>query len=376
MSDPKENPQIGDVTSFRKLSHLEICLHRPVEAHTSPHWQDFQFVHRAIPNLDWEQIDTTVQLFGKKLALPLMAAAMTGGHPEVRPINEAIARIAEKLHIGMGVGSQRAAIEKNQAYITESFQVVRRLAPSALIVGNLGAAQFSARGGFGLKEAEAAIALVQADVLAIHVNPAQEVVQVEGDNFFHDFFPRVTDMAARLRVPVILKEVGSGFAREEAEAVEMSPLAGIDIGGLGGTSWVGVEALRAEQKNDPFHADLGRLFWDWGIPTAISLVEVRSATNKTVIATGGVRNGLDAAKALALGADIVGMALPLLKPAQQGDDALIAFVRRFERELKTAMFLTGCRTLADLRKAAMVVTGTSRDWLSQRGIALSMPWRK
>jgi isopentenyl-diphosphate delta-isomerase len=376
VSDSKPTPQAGDVTSFRKLSHLEICLHQPVEAHTSPHWEDFQFVHRAIPDLDWEEIVTTTQVFGKKLSLPFMAAAMTGGHPEVRPINEAIARVAEKIKIGMGVGSERAAIEKNHPYITESFQVVRSLAPTALIIGNLGAAQFSRKGGFGVKEAKAAVSLIGADVLAVHVNPAQEVVQVEGDNFFHHFFTQVSDMADQLNVPVILKEVGSGFAREEAAKVDASPLAGIDVGGLGGTSWIGVEALRAEQKNDTFHANLGRLFWDWGIPTAISLVEVRSATNKTVIATGGVRNGLDAAKAIALGADIVGMALPLLKPAQQGDDALLGFIQHFERELRTAMFLTGCRTLSDLRQAALVVTGLSRDWLSQRGIALAMPWRK
>lgn len=365
---PSQTP--GDITSFRKLSHLEICLKEQVEAHTSAHWEDFHFVHRAIADWDLDDIDTHVTLFGKRLALPLVAAALTGGHPEVRSVNEAVARVAQKLHFGMGVGSERAAIEKNIPYVTESFKIVRNLAPDTLILGNLGAAQFSDKGKFGIEQAQQAIQLVHADVLAIHVNPAQEIVQPEGDTCFKGFFHQADRVAQTVKVPVILKEVGSGFAMEDADRIEKSLLAGVDVGGLGGTSWVGVEALRAKEKGDQAHCQLGELFWDWGIPTALSVAEVRSRTKKVIIATGGVRNGLQAAKALALGADAVGMAMPFLKFAHQGEVALENFVHSFARELKTAMFLTGCSTIEELKKVPMVVTGPSREWLQQRGITL------
>lgn len=368
MNDPQKPDDLGH-TSFRKLAHVEICMQESVEAHVSPRWEDFHLIHRALPELDWEEIDTRTDLLGKQMDLPLVAAAMTGGHPDVRPINESIARCAQKFRFGMGVGSQRAAIEKNIPYITESFRVVRDLAPDALIIGNLGGAQFSDRGGYGEREALQAIELVKADALAIHVNPAQEVVQPEGDTFFKGLWARAQEIATRISTPVILKEVGSGFSREDAGLVEKSALAGVDLGGLGGTTWVGVESLRAQRQEDQAHYDLGQLFWDWGIPTAISIVEVRSEMKtKTLIATGGVRNGLQAAKAIALGADAVGMALPLLKAAHEGEAALEQFVRKFERELQTAMFVTGCRTITELKKAPVVATGMSREWLTQRGI--------
>lgn len=371
-----QKPQPGDTTSFRKLTHVEICLREQVEARCSACWEDFHPVHRAMPNLNWEDLDTRSELFGKELTYPLICAAMTGGHPDVRLINETIARVANELGFGVGIGSERAAIEKNIPYITESFKIVRDLAPDALIIGNLGAAQFSKRGGFGVQQARAAIDLVAADAIAIHVNPAQELVQTEGDSFFRGFFHQIQEVARRIPVPIIVKEVGSGFAKEDAASVEDSPLAGVDVGGCGGTSWIGVEALRAARNADELHANLGQLFWDWGIPTAISIVEVRSNMTKTLIATGGVRNGLQAAKALALGADAVGMALPFLKAAHQGHHQLRKFVNGFVRELKTAMFLTGCRTIDDLRRIPLVVGGHSRIWLQQRGINIMMPWRR
>lgn len=368
-----EGPNLSE-TSFRKLAHVEICLEQPVQAHTSPCWEDFQLVHRALPDFDLEDIDTRIFLFGRELKLPLISAAMTGGHPDVRPINETIAKVAQKMRMGMGIGSQRAAIEKNIPYITESFQIVRKLAPDALIIGNLGAAQFSQKGGFGLRQVQQAIDMVSADAMAIHVNPAQEVVQVEGDTFFKGVLSRVQEIAEQIKIPIILKEVGSGFAQEEAELVQKSSLAGLDIGGTGGTSWVGVEALRSLQKGNPQYHELGELFWDWGIPTAISIVEVHSKMTKTLIATGGIRNGLQAAKAIALGADAVGMALPFLKAAHQNQDEVEHLVAKFERELKTAMFLTQSRSIFDLKKIPVIVTGKSREWLMQRGTTL--PLRK
>ena len=362
-----QNKNLTD-TSFRKLSHLEICLEESVESKNSGHWEDFHFPHRALTNLDWQDIDTSIELFGKKLSSPIIAAAMTGGHPDVREINEIIAKGAQKFKYGMGVGSQRAAIEKNIPYINESFRVVRELAPDTLLLGNLGAAQFSKKGGYGIKEAQEAVRLIQADVLAVHVNAAQELVQIEGDRNFAKSFERIKQMAQDLEVPVILKEVGSGFSREDAILVENSPIAGIDVGGVGGTTWTGVEALRAKRCENEFHYEIGKLFWDWGIATPLSVVEVRSATQKTIIATGGIRNGIQAAKAISLGADAVGMALPFLKAARQGSEALEKFLQKFIYELKIAMFVLGCCTIEDLKKVSMVVDGFSRKWLKQRGL--------
>jgi len=362
-------------TSFRKLSHLAICLKENIEANSSNFLKDFRLVPRAICDLDLDEIDTSTTIFGKHLAMPLMAAAMTGGHPEVRPINEIIAQVAQKSCIAMGVGSQRAALEKKIPYISESFQIVRELAPNILLIGNLGAAQFGKEWCFGKQEVQEAIDLIQADALAVHVNPAQELTQIEGDTCFHGFFDRVTEIAGQVKTPVLLKEVGSGMSREDASRVQGSHLAGIDVGGLGGTSWVAVEALRALEKQDRLHHEFGRTFWDWGIPTALSVVETRSVMDKVIIATGGVRNGLEAAQLLALGADCVGMALPFLKAAHQGMNEVEFLVQKFQLELKAAMLLTGCRTIADLRKIPIVVTGIGREWLLARGIDMTMPWR-
>ncbi len=372
----QQEKEINQETSFRKLHHLEICLKKKVQSHETTRIEDFSFVHRAICDLDFDSIDTSVVLWGKKLQLPLIAAAMTGGHPEVRKINENIAIAAQKLGFAMGVGSQRAALEKNISYITESFRVVRDLAPDALLIGNLGAAQFGKKWNYSEEQIARAIDLIQAQALAIHVNPGQEVIQIEGDTYFQGFWEKIKNIAPSIKVPVILKEVGSGFSREDALAVQNSPLAGIDIGGLGGTSWIGVEALRLENEKASLNYEIGNLFWDWGIPTALSLVESRSVMNKVLIATGGIRNGLEAAKMIALGADIAGMALPFLEAASCGLEQIEFLVKKFQKELKIAMFLTGCKDIEDLKKTPIVVSGYSKEWMDQRNIAISMPWRQ
>lgn len=365
-------------TSFRKLSHIEICLKNDVSSHHSTGFEDFYLLHRALCNLDLDKIDTSISCFGKKLKMPLMISAMTGGHPDVRVINENIAKVVDRFQLAMGVGSERAAMEQDIPYIQESFRIVRTIAPSAVIFGNLGAAQFSSRGKFGIQEIQKAIDLIQADAMAIHINPAQELMQLEGDTSFHNVVAKIKELAPLIPIPIILKEVGSGFSQEDAGLIADSAIAGIDIGGLGGTSWVAVEALRALQKNERLQYEIGKVFWDWGIPTAISLAEVRSClpSSKFVIATGGIRSGLDAAKAIALGADLVGMALPFLKAAQQGLDELDFQIRKFHRELQIAILLTGCQTLQDLRKIPIIVTGMSREWLTSRGIDLQLKWRE
>lgn len=361
-------------TSSRKLSHVDICLKKNIESRFGTKLEDFHFVHRAISSFDFEEIDTQIQIFGKTLAIPLISAAMTGGHPDVQKINETVAIASQKFQFGLGVGSQRAAIEKNVPYVTDSFKITRKLAPDSLIIGNLGAAQFSKRGKYGKEEMLKAVELIGADAVALHVNPGQELVQIEGDTFFRGFFENINTIAKEIDTPIILKEVGSGFSQEDALMVENSNISGIDVGGLGGTTWIGVEAVRA-RDNSRLQCELGELFWDWGIPTSLSTIESRSVTQKVIIATGGVRNGLEAAKLIALGADIVGMALPFLKAADKGMEEVEFFLKRFTKELKMAMFLTGCKTLSDLRKTPIVITGHSKQWLVQRGIDFKMPWR-
>lgn len=365
-------------TSFRKLSHLEICLKDNIQSHSTTGFEDFKLIPRSLCNMALEQIDTSTYCFGKQLAFPLLVAAMTGGHPEVRAINEMIAKAVSKWKIAMGVGSQRAAIEQKIPYIRESFQIVRELAPNAVLLGNLGIAQLGTHGKFGMAEINEAISMIQADAIALHSNPAQELVQMEGDTSFHGFLPKLKEITAASRVPIILKEVGSGFSREDAYLIADSGIAGIDIGGLGGTSWVAVESQRALQKGSRLYHEVGKTFWDWGIPTAISLVEVRTSLpyDKLIIATGGIRTGLDAAKAIALGADLVGIALPFLKAAHQGSEELDFQISKFLRELQIAMMLTGCKTIQDLRKIPVVVTAFSHQWLTARGMDTQFKWRK
>ncbi|HON44197.1 MAG: type 2 isopentenyl-diphosphate Delta-isomerase [Planctomycetes bacterium] len=359
----------NSTTSFRKLAHLEICLQENTQTKQTTRLEDFHFIHRACSNLDFNEIDISTSLWDKKLDMPLMVAGMTGGHPEVREINELIAKTVEKNHLAMGVGSERAAIENKNEYITESFQIVRKFAPNTLLMGNLGVAQFSNEGSYGISEIQQAIDLIQADALAIHVNPAQEVVQLEGDTNFFGFWENIQKFLPQVSVPVILKEVGSGFSQEDAKLLENSLLAGVDVGGTGGTSWVAVESLRAQRSNQRLQQETGQVFWDWGIPTALSVLETRHiCKDKIIIATGGVRNGLEMAKLLALGADIVGMAMPFLHAANKGEEELEYFVQKIKKECKMALFLTGCRNIQELRKVPMIVTGFSKDWLEQRHI--------
>lgn len=360
-------------TSFRKLDHVEICLQENTQSHQTTRLEDFHFIPRALADTNFLDLDVSTNLFGKQLSMPIMIAAMTGGHPEVRSLNESIATTAEKFHLAMGVGSERAALENKNEYVIESFKVVRELAPSILLMGNLGGAQFCSPHNFSINEVKKAIDLIQADALAIHVNPAQEVVQMEGDTNFAHFWENINNILPDIPVPVIFKEVGSGFSREDAIQMSNSKIAGLDVGGVGGTSWVAVESLRAKRKNQRLAEEIGEIFWDWGIPTALSVLETRSVLpDKVIIATGGARNGLEVAKLLALGADIVGMATPFLHAASKGQDELDFFVRKIEKELKMVLFLTGCHSLQDLRSVPMVVTDFSKQWLEQRDIDLNL----
>ena len=342
-------------TSSRKLDHLRICREGNVEAGFSG-FSDVRLVHDALPECSLAELDTTVRFLGHRFASPLFIAAMTGGHPDATPINRNLAAAAERAGIGMGVGSQRAALDDPD--LEDTFTVVREAAPRAFLCANLGVVQLR---DHGIEWAERAVEMIDAQAICIHANFLQEAVMPGGDHDARGCLAALAGLCHEFETPVILKETGAGISREAAGRLWAAGVAAIDLGGLGGTSWARVECLRSP---DTPEARIGSRFSDWGIPTVVSLAEV--AGTGPVIATGGVRSGLDMAKALALGADLSGMALPLLAPAMESEEAVMHAIEGFTRELGVAMFLSGAGTVKAMRKVRTYITGTTRQMMKKR----------
>ncbi|HOT03284.1 MAG TPA: type 2 isopentenyl-diphosphate Delta-isomerase [Methanolinea sp.] len=346
-------------TSGRKLDHLRICAEEDIERGFSG-FGDIRLVHSALPECDLSSIDLSTRFLGHRVCSPLFIAAMTGGHPGTREVNCRLARAAERYGLGMCVGSQRAALEDPR--LEESFRVVREEAPHAFISANLGVVQLR---DHGLEWADNAVSMIDADAIAVHLNFLQEAIQPEGDHDATGCYEALAALCRESNVPVIVKETGSGMSAETARACWGVGVRAIDIGGWGGTSWAAVEGVRAEQSaahSGSGLVSLGALFEDWGIPTAVSLCEV-AGTGGPIIATGGIRSGLDMARAIALGADLCGIALPLLRPAMESEESLFLRIETFHRELRTAMFLTGSAKIADQKRARAYITGKTRQML-------------
>ena len=343
----------------RKIEHLMLCAAEDVESGRTG-LDDIRFVHNAVPELTKSRIDATATFLKRQFTAPVFIAGMTGGHEETTAINAALSESAERLGIGIGVGSQRAAIEHPDQ--VESFSIVRERAPSAFVVANIGATQVKE---YDMEIIDRLIDMVDADALAIHLNFLQEAVQPEGNTDAEGCLDAMKSLADSLRVPMIAKETGAGISREVAAELKKAGASAIDVGGAGGTSWARVESYRAQ--TDPLLERLGALYADWGIPTAISILESRTLP---VIGTGGIRNGLHVAKCIALGASLCGIGLPLLKPAFKGTKYVLSEITAVVEELKVAMFLTGCNRLADLKQRPVVITGETRQILQQRGFNL------
>jgi len=357
----------------RKTDHLEICLDEDVQAkRVTTGFEEIFLVHRALPEIEKGKIDLSTTVFDHKFAAPIMIESMTGGVDKATKINAAIARAVEKLGLGMCLGSQRAAIE--DPALEHTFTVAREEAPNAFLVANLGGAQLVNQ--YGVKEARRAVKMLNADALAIHLNPLQEAVQPEGETGYLGLVDKITKVAHELDVPVIVKETGAGISAEDAVKLAEAGVAAIDVAGAGGTSWAAVEYYRAKRLGDEFRQRLGEAFWDWGIPTVASLIETKQRVRIPVIASGGIRTGIDAAKALALCSSLVGMAYPILDPAVHGAEDVEKRLRLLHEELRNTMFLVGAGSIAKLKKAPLVVTGKVAEWLNMRGFAPQMYARR
>ena len=352
---------MAEETRKRKAEHIKICLEHKTQAQkTTTGFEDIHLVHRALPEVDREKIELSTTVFGHELAAPLTVSAMTGGTEEATKINGAIAEAIEKLGLGMGVGSQRAAIENKE--LSKTFTIARKKAPNAFIMANIGAVQLVH--GYGINEVKKAVEMIDADALAIHLNAMQEAVQPEGQTSFKGVLAKIGELAGKLDKPVIVKETGAGIAAEQARELEAAGVAAIDVGGLGGTSFAAVEHFRAEEEEKRLLADA---FWDWGIPTAVSLVEVTQTVKIPVIASGGLRSGTDLAKVLALNACLASIAQPVLKAAVRSAKETEKVISRFVEELRNVMFLVGARNVKALGKMPLVIGGTTAEWLVTRG---------
>ncbi len=332
-------------TVQRKAEHIRICLESDVQFKTQGSGlENYQFSHSCLPELDYQKIDLTTKLFGKELGAPILISSMTGGTPQAKEINYRLAAVAQEYKLAMGVGSQRVAIEKPD--VADTFQV-RKIAPDILLLANLGAVQLNYR--YGIAECLQAVELLAADALILHLNPLQECIQPQGDTNFRGLLDRIASVCQQLPVPVVIKEVGNGISASMAQQLIAAGVSGIDVAGAGGTSWAKVESERAKTA---LQRRLGETFADWGIPTSVCITTIRQiAPTLPLIASGGLRNGLDIAKAIALGADVAGLALPFLQAANISTAAVSELVQILMAEIQTVLFCTGNVNLSALSQA-------------------------
>jgi isopentenyl-diphosphate delta-isomerase len=354
---PEMTSETEDQIVERKRSHFELCAHQEVEfRRKTTLLEDVELVHQPLTETALEEIDLSVNALGRRLAYPIIITGMSGGTEETGRFNREIAALAERMGIGFGVGSQRVMLRKPEVKAT--FQV-REVAPDILLLGNIGIAQAREMSG---QELQSLMDEIQADALCLHLNTAMEIIQEQGDHDFRGSLEAIARAVSALgSAKVIVKETGCGFARETGVRLAQAGVEWVDVSGAGGTSWVGVETLRNRALRH-----LGEAYWDWGIPTAASVCELRDLKLK-LIASGGIRNGVQAAKSLALGAQLVGIALPLMRAwMQDGIAGAEVFLRAFCAELRVAMMLCGCARIADLTPERAVIGGRLLEWVAQR----------
>ncbi len=354
-------------TGKRKIDHINICLEKQAQAKkAATGFKDIMLVHRALPEVNKEKISLTTTFLGKQFKAPIIVGAMTGGTEPATQINANIAQAVEKLGLGMGLGSQRAAIEDQT--LAKTYRIAREKAPHAFLIANVGGVQLVH--GYGIKEVQHIIEMIDADALAIHLNALQEAVQPEGQTNFKGVLAKIAEIAGALEVPVIVKETGAGISAEDAKALEAAGVKAIDVGGVGGTSFAAVEYYRASPKKELVQHHLGKALWDWGIPTAVSIIETAQTVKLPIIASGGLRSGADIAKALSLNASLASICQPILETAVKGAEQTEVKLHCLIEELRNVMFLTGVEKISALANTPLVITGKTAQWLSARGFDL------
>ncbi|MEM0135142.1 MAG: type 2 isopentenyl-diphosphate Delta-isomerase [Thermoplasmatales archaeon] len=343
----------------RKLEHIEIISSQRV-SHDYNYWDDIDIIQKSMPEVDYDEIDTTTSFLGKKLKLPILISSMTGGHPETKKINENLARGAAEAGIAMGVGSERAAIQ-NRA-VGDSYSIVTEY-DVPFRIANVGAPQLIRQKRDALTDAEVeyAVGLVKANALAVHFNFVQELSQPEGDRYAKGIKERLGKLAVKYRV--IPKETGAGFSMQDSLEFKRLGVAAIDVGGRSGTSFAAVESVRSKNSADLKKERIGRTFWNWGIPSPVSLIFAN--VDLPMIASGGIRTGLDIFRGIAMGATLGGLASTFLKAALQSDKEVLELISQLETELKSAMLLTGCSNLNDVKKVRMIYRGRLMEWMNQ-----------
>ncbi len=343
--ETKRASTVSKLNSQRKEEHLRIALNEDVSSKAlSTGLENYQFIHQALPEIDLDSVDLSISLFGKKLDAPLLISSMVGGIESARRINRNLAQAAQSLGIAMSVGSQRCAVEDERVASTYT---VRDIAPDILLFANLGAIQLN--NGYDVDECRRAMEMIEADALILHLNPLQEALQHGGNTNFGGLLSKIERVCSRLQAPVIVKEVGFGISEDTARKLASAGVAGIDVSGAGGTSWSEIERRRSCNPKDD---NTGAGFASWGIPTAESLRMVaRGAPGLSLIASGGIRTGLDVAKSIALGADAAGMAMPLLKAADDSAESVIRTLQTVIDEFRICLFCTGATSVASLKNS-------------------------
>ncbi len=358
----------NQIISNRKIEHLKIPIKYNVQ-HFKNYFRYIELIHHSLPEVDLNEIDLSVNFFNKFVSAPICIAAITGGHPLSKDLNEILATSAEKENIIMSVGSQRAGLinPENQ----ESFQIVRKVAPNIPIIGNIGIGQVGSS-DFKLEDFTGCIDMINADAMAIHFNALHELVQDKGDISFRLFKENFKKIRESTNVPIVAKEVGSGFNKELAKSLDDLGFDGFDVGGAGGTSFAAIESYRNKNGSNIFNRKLSDVFREWGIPTPVSVLNVRNVSKKLIIATGGLRTGVDIAKSIVLGADIGGFAFKFLKSSlidqQQGSISnTIKEIKTLKNELKSCLWLLNLKDINALKgnKNKRVITGKLSQWINQ-----------
>ena len=339
-------PKVTQISS-RKADHIRINLEKDVRSSLTTGLEHYRFIHRAVPEINLEDINISLSLFGRRLQAPLLISSMTGGTKEAERINRTLALAAQEAQIALGVGSQRVAIEHSELEAT--FQI-RREAPDVLVFANLGAVQLNY--GYGLQQCLRAIDMIEADALILHFNPLQEALQTDGQTCFAGLLKKIERLCLKLPVPVIAKEVGWGFSEQDVKALSEVGVAAIDVAGAGGTSWSQVEMHRSQS---PGQKRLAASFTDWGIPTAEAILNVKRVNPEMILfASGGIYSGVDIAKCIALGAALAGMAGPFLKTAVHSCEETYNLIKEVCHEIKVCMFAAGAVDLAALAELKLI----------------------